>query len=58
MNIAFWVYVSIVLAGFIGWVLNIVTISHSGPIAEWTATTVVRIIGIFVAPIGAVLGWF
>lgn len=58
MNIAFWVYVSIVLAGFIGWVMNIVTIFHSGPIAEWTATTVVRIIGIFVAPIGAVLGWF
>lgn len=58
MNIAFWIYVSIVLAGFIGWVMNIVTVFNSGPIAEWTATTLVRIIGIFVAPIGAVLGWF
>lgn len=46
------------IAGFIGWILNIIKIFGAGPIAEWTATTIVRIIGVFVAPIGAVLGWF
>ncbi|MEG1123095.1 MAG: hypothetical protein RSE62_12925 [Citrobacter sp.] len=58
MNYAGFIFISVIIAGFIGWIMNIVTIFHSGPIAEWTATTIVRIIGVFIAPIGAVLGWF
>jgi len=42
----------------VGWVLNIVAIFHSGPMAEWSGVTIVRVVGIFVAPLGAVMGWF
>lgn len=48
---------ALILAGFIGWVLNIVAIFHAGPIAEWTAVVLVRVIGVFVPPVGAVMGW-
>lgn len=41
----------------IGWVLNIVTLFRhaADPI---TTITVLRGIGIFIAPLGGVLGWF
>lgn len=43
------------LLGIIGWVLNIMQIAQSDHI---TGMIVVRIIGVFMAPLGAVLGWF
>lgn len=52
--LALWV---LILVGFIGWVLNIVAIFRAGPIAEWTAVVLVRVIGVFVPPVGAVVGW-
>lgn len=41
---------------FIGWVLNVIEIWHTvdNPI---TAKFVLRVVGIFIAPIGAVLGF-
>jgi hypothetical protein len=44
-----------VLAG-IGWIMNIVDITHE---FVWppTGMLVLRLVGIFVAPLGAVLGW-
>lgn len=49
-----WIVVCIALA--VGWVMNIVTlVQHANdPI---TTITVVRAIGIFVAPLGGVLGY-
>lgn len=47
------------IAAAIGWVINIVKIVSSGfVIAEWGGMEVARIIGVLVAPLGAVLGWF
>jgi hypothetical protein len=43
------------IAGCIGWVLNIVEIVHGG--MEITPVLILRFVGIFVAPLGAVLGW-
>ena len=44
------------VAGGIGWILNIVHIIHeaSNPI---TALFIVKCVGIFIAPLGAVLGY-
>ena len=46
----------IFIAGAIGWVMNIISVAT----ADYTtldAMEVMRIIGIVVAPIGAILGW-
>ncbi|EHQ2949263.1 hypothetical protein IF157_21385 [Salmonella enterica subsp. enterica serovar Typhimurium] len=58
MNTGYWIFVGIMVAGFIGWVMNIVKIFDAGPISEWTAAVLVRVIVVFVAPIGAIFGWF
>lgn len=48
--------VGIVVGAIAGWVMNIVTIAHSS-FDVLTGMLVLRIVGIFVAPLGAVLGW-
>ncbi|UAN58984.1 hypothetical protein [Serratia sp. JSRIV004] len=49
----------VVIAGIIGWIMNIWKIIDSGfVLAEWGGMQVARVIGVFVAPLGAVLGWF
>ena len=47
----------VVLAGIVGWVMNIFDIvaAVSDPI---TAMFIIRCVGIFVAPLGAILGYF
>ena len=47
---------TLVLGAIIGWVLNIVTIFHAD-FSVITGSLVLRVIGVFVAPMGAVLGW-
>jgi hypothetical protein len=47
----------IALLGFIGWVWNIVKVAQSD-FAVLTGLLVLRIVGIFVAPLGAILGYF
>jgi len=51
------VLVAIVFAGIAGWVMNIFDIvaAVSDPI---TAMFILRCVGIFVAPLGAILGYF
>lgn len=44
------------LAGIVGWVMNIITIIQISPL-EMTGMLVARVIGVFVAPLGAVLGY-
>jgi hypothetical protein len=46
----------LVVGGVIGWVANIVTIAQSDFVL--TGMLVVRVVGIFIAPLGAVLGYF
>lgn len=55
--IAFLIYVTIILASLYGWVMNIVSLigSNFDPL---TGLVVARIVGIFVAPLGIVLGYF
>lgn len=50
-------YVAWVLAFAYGWIMNIVTIVNAGSI-ELTGLMVLRFIGVIVAPLGAVLGYF
>jgi hypothetical protein len=55
--IAWLVYVGVVIAALCGWVMNIITIAHSN-FNDITGMLVLRVVGIFVAPLGAVLGFF
>ncbi len=47
---------SAVILAIVGWVMNIIALCHmdGGHVGE----LVVRIVGIFIAPVGAVAGWF
>jgi len=45
----------LVLAGMLGWVLNIVELAHSSHV---TGMVILRAVGIFFFPLGGVLGYF
>lgn len=51
--------IGIFIAGVVGWVMNIISLFTSADVslASLTLMTVLRIVGIFVPPLGAVLGW-
>lgn len=55
-NLLILVYCLLVLCGSIGWVRNIIAVAHSD-FSSIDGMTVVRVIGIPAAPVGAVLGW-
>lgn len=42
----------------IGWIMNIVELINAPEVAQWGSMEVLRVVGIFVAPLGGVLGWF
>jgi len=49
---------AIIIACILGWVLNIVAIAHSNfDFSNITGMIVLRIIGVFLAPLGSVLGY-
>lgn len=50
-------FVAVIVAVIVGWVMNIIAIvaAVSDPI---TAMFILRCVGIFVAPLGAILGYF
>ena len=50
------IYIAIVFALIYGWIANIVTLFHSS-FATITGELVLRVIGIFVAPLGAAMGF-
>lgn len=52
----FLIYAALIIGGGIGWVLNIVDIVN-GNFDHITGMLVIRIIGVFVVPLGAVLGY-
>ena len=49
------VWIVIVLVGFVGWGMNIYKISQV--CCDVSGMLVIRVVGIFVAPLGAVLGF-
>lgn len=53
----FFVYLTVLLVALYGWVNNIVIIFHSD-FSHITGALVVRVIGVFIAPIGCVMGFF
>jgi len=48
----FWL--GLVILGGIGWVCNIIEIAHADLV---TGLVILRVVGIFMFPLGAVLGW-
>lgn len=53
------VWLVVWVLAIIGWVNNILIImSDFTTLGDVTGLMLVRIIGVFIAPIGAVLGWF
>ncbi len=54
---SFWVMFAIGAALAIGWIMNIVAIVNSN-FNDITGLLVMRIIGVFIAPLGAILGYF
>ena len=50
------VWLAIIGALIYGWVANIITIAHSN-FSDITGILVLRVVGIFVAPLGTVLGY-
>jgi len=46
------------IAGLVGWIMNIVKIFQIGmPLADWGAFEIGRVVGVFLAPLGAVMGF-
>ena len=50
------IYLMLLIAGAIGWIENIVKIFHAD-FSHITGILVLRVVGIFVAPLGSVLGF-
>jgi hypothetical protein len=50
-------WILIMLIACVGWILNIVSIFNSS-FDSLTGILVLRVIGVFLAPIGAILGFF
>lgn len=48
------IWLGILLLGAIGWICNIIEIAHSDFVS---GMVILRVIGIFFFPLGAVLGW-
>lgn len=48
---------SILAFFFIGWILNLVAIFTSNAI-DGECELALRVIGVFIAPLGGILGWF
>lgn len=49
-------YIIIFLLFVVGWIMNIINIIRQDDL-ELTGTLILQIIGIFVAPLGAIMGW-
>lgn len=51
---AYYIISAIALAGFVGWVINIVTLLQA---THFEVFEVVQLVGIIAAPLGSVMGW-
>ena len=50
------IWLGFIIGLFAGWVMNIINIAHAD-FAHITGLLVIQVIGIFMAPLGSVLGW-
>lgn len=50
-------WLALIVTGIIGWVMNIVAIFHSN-FSVISGELVLRVIGVFVAPLGSIMGLF
>lgn len=50
-------FILLVLAGVAGWFMNIYKLAFCTDLAQLTVMTILRIVGIFAAPLGGLLGW-
>ncbi len=48
------IWLGLIILGGIGWVLNIVEIAHADIVNGFV---ILRVVGIFMFPLGAILGW-
>jgi len=48
------IWLGLIILGGIGWVLNIVEIAHADIVNGFV---ILRVVGIFIFPLGAILGW-
>lgn len=46
--------IGLFIAGAVGWIMNIIAVAQSDFVS---GMVILRIVGIFMAPLGAVLGW-
>ena len=51
---AAFIWLGLIILGGIGWVLNIIEIAHADLVSGFV---ILRVVGIFMFPLGAVLGW-
>ena len=53
-------YIALWVALVVGWIFNIFDLIHAafGPAPQLTLLVLLRILGIFVAPLGGILGYF
>jgi len=49
-----WLGFALIIFGAVGWIMNIVAVAQSDVV---TGMVILRVVGIFMAPLGAVLGW-
>lgn len=53
------IILSLALVMIGGWIMNLVKlVNMTATIADWTALEVLRLVGVFVFPLGALLGYF
>jgi hypothetical protein len=58
MKILGFIWALVGLAAIAGWVMNIIKIIDSGfVLAQWGGLQVARVIGVFIPPLGMILGW-
>lgn len=52
------IYLAIVVAGLGGWISNVVKVANIGfEVAQWGGMEIMRVVGVFVFPLGSILGY-
>ena len=54
--ICLWIVIGVI--GLVGWIMNIVEIFQSNSINNLSGEIILRVAGIFIAPLGSIMGLF
>lgn len=52
------VWIAVIIAGMIGWVMNLLSLIKMLGDPVVTPLFIARLVGVPIAPLGAILGWF